>query len=103
MCVLPIEAAQPPPASDAALAQFKQAWQAANRGDRALFEQLESGLLNYVLYPYLQYADYESRRATISPAEMSAFLDAHADWAFTAGLRKSWLVALERAAAGMTC
>ncbi|MSQ99231.1 MAG: hypothetical protein EXR85_08080 [Xanthomonadales bacterium] len=94
MCALPIEAAQQSPASDPALAQFKQAWQAANRGDRALFEQLESGLLNYVLYPYLQYADYESRRATISPAEMSAFLDAHADWAFTAGLRKSWLVAL---------
>jgi len=94
MCAFPLEAAQPPPASDPALEQFKQAWQAANRGDRALFEQLESGLLNYVLYPYLQYADYESRRATISPAEMSAFLDAHSDWAFAAGLRRSWLVAL---------
>jgi len=94
MCAFPLEAAQQPGASDPALAQFKQAWQAANRGDRALFEQIGSGLLNYVLYPYLQYADYESRRATINPAEMAAFLDAHSDWAFSAGLRKSWLLAL---------
>jgi len=94
LCTFSLAAAPQPTTSDPSLARFKQAWQAANRGDRALFEQLKDSLLDYVLYPYLQYADYEARRASVSPADMAAFLDSHPDWAFTAGLRKSWLVAL---------
>jgi len=44
-----------------------------------------------VLYPYLQYEDFRFRRAIVEPAEMAAFLAAHSDWAFAAGLRKAWL------------
>jgi len=93
-CTFSLAAATQPATPDSSLAQFKQAWQAASRGDWALFDQLQSGLINYVLYPYLQYAEYESRRATMSAADMSAFLDAHSDWAFAKGLRKGWLLAL---------
>ena len=71
--------------------RFERAWQAAARGPQAEFESLRAGLAGYVLYPYLQYADLERRRATVSADEMVAFLDAHADWAFTSGLRASWL------------
>ncbi len=94
LSAFPIAATQQPVASDPALARFKAAWQAVSRGNWALFEQLKPGLLDYVLYPYLQYAQYESRRATMSAADMSAFLDSHSDWAFAAGLRKGWLLAL---------
>ena len=76
--------------------QFKRAWQAARSGDRPQFERLKNGLTDYVLYPYLQYEDYRNRRATADPAEVAAFLDAHADWAFTTSLRRSWLIELGR-------
>lgn len=79
---------------DPQLDQFKRAWQAARTGDRARFEQIKSGLGDYVLYPYLQYEDFRFRRSTIQPAEMASFLDEHTDMPFTAGLRTSWLLAL---------
>ncbi len=85
---LPAQQGQPP---DSNLDQFERAWQAAARGDRAVFEQIKSGLSDYVLYPYLQYEDFRFRRAVVEPAEMAAFLAAHSDWAFAAGLRKTWL------------
>jgi soluble lytic murein transglycosylase len=86
--------AQQNQAKDPDLDRFRQAWQAAGRGDRATFERLKAGLGDYVLFPYLQYEEYRARRAEVAPAEMAQFLDSHADWAFTAGLRRSWLLAL---------
>jgi soluble lytic murein transglycosylase len=77
--------------------RFTLAWQAANRGQRAEFEALRAGLQDYVLYPYLQYEDLRHRRAAVAADEMAAFLSAHEDWAFTEGLRVSWLRALGRA------
>lgn len=74
--------------------QFSQAWNAASRGERVLFEQLMPGLQTYLLYPYLQYEDLRFRRGRANDEEMSEFLNAHADWAFTAGLQKAWLRAL---------
>jgi len=71
--------------------QFSRAWHAATRGQRDIFRKSMPGLTDYVLYPYLQYEDMRFRRATVSAAEMSTFLDSHEDWAFTAGLRKAWL------------
>lgn len=75
-------------------AWFKQAWQAARNGDRAKAEQLGSRLQDYVLYPYLRYDDYLARRATVDPAELNGFLNAHTDWAFYKGLRRAWLRSL---------
>jgi soluble lytic murein transglycosylase len=78
--------------------QFKRAWQAATRGQRDVFDQLMPGLTDYVLYPYLQYEDLRHRRGSVKAAEMAAFLDAHQDWPFTAGLQAAWLRTLgERA------
>ncbi len=72
-------------------ARFQQAWEAASKGDRQTFDTLGQGLEGYLLYPYLQYEDFRSRRARAEPAEMAAFLEQHADWAFTPALRGSWL------------
>jgi len=71
--------------------RFEQAWQAAGAGRRETFEALGPGLRGYVLYPYWQYEDYRHRRAQVAPATMAAFLETHEDWAFTRGLRNSWL------------
>ncbi len=70
---------------------FEKAWAAAREGRRDEFERLGPGLQNYILYPYWQYEDYRHRRAQVAPATMDAFLQAHADWAFTPGLRTAWL------------
>ena len=77
-----------------ATTEFKQAWEAARHGKRDVFEQLKSKLGDYVLYPYLQYEDYRFRRSIVDAAEMATFLDDHANWAFTAGLRRAWLRSL---------
>lgn len=80
--------------ADPELEQFKLAWEAARRGDRAGFEQIKAGLGSYLLYPYLQYEDLRFRRATVDAEEMAAFIDAHSGWAFTPGLRRAWLRSL---------
>ncbi len=82
--------------SDDQLEQFKSAWAAAKKGDHASFNQIKDTLQDYVLFPYLQYEDYRNRRANMPVNEMSAFLQTHQDWAFTAGLRKSWLNSLAK-------
>lgn len=74
--------------------QFADAWEAASRGDHETFGRLGPGLEPYVLYPYWRYEDYRYRRHRVPPAEMAAFLDTHEDWAFTAGLRRAWLLGL---------
>ena len=73
---------------------FSRAWQAAARGERAVFEREMPGLQGYLLYPYLQYEDLRYRRARVEPDVMAAFLASHSDWAFTPGLRTAWLRAL---------
>ena len=69
----------------------ERAWQSAATGDRSEFRQIMPTLREYVLYPYLRYEDLRQRRATISSQEMSEFLSGHEGWAFTSGLRTSWL------------
>lgn len=73
---------------------FIKAWNEARQGERRIFQELEPGLREYLLYPYWQYEDYRHRRAAVAPAEMAAFLDAHAGWAFAEGLRNAWLKTL---------
>ena len=74
--------------------QFSRAWEAAAHGQRDVFHQSMQALQGYILYPYLQYEDLLFRRAGVPDEEMAAFLDAHKDWAFTAGLRRAWLETL---------
>jgi soluble lytic murein transglycosylase len=70
---------------------FVAAWEAAGRGDHSLLEQALVDLDDYLLHPYLQYEDFRQRRAQIDDSEMSAFIGAHRQWAFTAGLETAWL------------
>ncbi len=92
-------AAAPQQATESAAQRtlFKQAWQAAKRGDRAQVQQLSAALQDYVLYPYLRYDEYLFRRNQVDPAEMAGFLAAHQDWAFQKGLRRAWLLGLGKA------
>jgi soluble lytic murein transglycosylase len=83
-------------ASDNELMQFRKAWDAARTGDHASFNQIRSTLQDYVLFPYLQYEDYRSRRASVPTKEMSGFLGNHEGWAFTPGLRRAWLKSLAK-------
>ena len=86
-------------ADDAAgteLEQFKTAWGAASRGDHDDFRRIMLNLKDYVLYPYLQYEDYRSRRASMPADEMAVFLDANQDLAFADGLRRAWLRSLAK-------
>lgn len=85
-----------PGSSDAELVQFKTAWEAAGRGDRATFNQLKDQLSGYLLFPYLKYEDYRNRRDKVPVDEMSDFLQAHDDWAFSSGLRAAWLKSLAK-------
>ena len=80
--------------TDPELEQFKLAWAAAGRGDHDEFRRISNQLQGYVLYPYLQYEDYRSRRSTIATNEMVAFLEQNADLAFANGLRTAWLKTL---------
>ena len=83
-------------AVDTELEQFKTAWGAAGRGDHDDFRRIMLNLKGYVLYPYLQYEDYRSRRASMPADEMAAFLDANQDLAFANGLRRAWLKSLAK-------
>ena len=83
-------------AESAELGQFKQAWEAARKGDHASFNQIKDTLETYVLYPYLQYEDYRARRARVPVDEMAIFLESHRDWAFSSGLRTAWLRSLAK-------
>jgi len=73
---------------------FSRAWQAAAGGNRSDFESLMPTLQGYLLYPYLQYEDLRQRRARVAEEEMAGFLAGHADWAFSAGLKATWLRSL---------
>ena len=76
--------------------RFKRAWAAAKKGDHDSFNQIKNTLQDYVLFPYLQYEDYRNRRARVPAGEMSAFLETHNEWVFTAGLRSAWLKTLAK-------
>ncbi|NNK31945.1 MAG: transglycosylase SLT domain-containing protein [Xanthomonadales bacterium] len=94
-CLLSILLAAPPVEADQEPREtFREAWQAAAKGDRARFEQAMPGLRDYLLFPYLQYEDFRHRRKTADVSEVAAFLDSHEDWAFAAGLKTAWLRSL---------
>ena len=76
--------------------RFKIAWDAAKHGDHDKFRLISNSLLDYVLYPYLQYEDYRNRHSSMPVIEMASFLEAHKGWAFTPGLRNAWLRSLAK-------
>jgi soluble lytic murein transglycosylase len=83
-------------ASATELEQFERAWDAARMGDHVTFSQTMKTLQGYQLFPYLQYEDYRNRRGDVPVDEMSGFLNSHRDWAFSRGLRSTWLKTLAK-------
>ena len=81
-------------ATQAEREQFITAWEAAKRGDHDSFRQIKDDLQDYVLFPYLQYEDYRNRRRKVPVDEMVGFIETHQDWAFSKGLRNTWLKSL---------
>ena len=92
--VLMLLAASPLQAEPTEREQFVAAWSAASRGDHKVFSHLPQSLAQYELFPYLVYEDLRYRRAKVQPQVFADFLDQHADWAFTDGLRLAWLKTL---------
>jgi soluble lytic murein transglycosylase len=83
-------------ASGESLEKFRDAWDAAGRGDHESFNSIKDTLHDYVLFPYLQYEDYRNRRASIGVDEMAQFLEDHEGWAFSKGLKSAWLKTLAK-------
>ncbi len=76
--------------------QFLSAETAFSNGQKTAYQNLKQGLTNYPLYPYLLYAEYESRFFKISYAELQSFIDTYADSPLAEQLRTRWLQAQAR-------
>lgn len=58
------------------------------------FRQLEPGLRDYVLYPYVRQAYLSQTFATASDSDLADFVDKHSDLPFAARLKDRWLTRL---------
>lgn len=58
------------------------------------FRQLEPGLRNYVLYPYVRQAYLNQTFATASDSDLADFVNTHSDLPFVARLKDRWLTRL---------
>ncbi len=76
--------------------QYKSALQALNKGDRLTFWAHVDVLHEYPLYPYLRYADMNTRLSTIKPPEIKTFLKAFPDSPLSWRLQNNWLQQLGR-------
>jgi soluble lytic murein transglycosylase len=102
MVLLPAFAAPPPAPGESAVGEQRAAFLAARRalerGDRAGYERLAAGLDDYVLYPYLRYAELRRNLARADAAAIDEFLARYAGSTLAERLREAWLGRL--AAAG---
>lgn len=73
---------------------FRAAREAFTRGDRATFERLLPGLMNYPLYGYLVYQTLQDRIAPDS--EIQAFLTRYDDLPVATTVRNAWLKRLAK-------
>lgn len=76
--------------------RFKEGWQAAARGDQAAAQAAIRTLPDYPLTPFLQAELKRQQIDRTASADMAAFLQAHRDWSFAAGLETTWLRSLGR-------
>lgn len=100
--LLPLHAATPTLSSQATQPQLQQradfiaARNALRQDQQQRFEQLAQRLLDYPLYPYLEYWDLNRRLGTVSSAEIDAFLERHHDLYLADRLQRRWLERLAR-------
>ncbi len=76
---------------------FRQAWQAAARGDAAAVRAAIAALPDYPLTPYLQAELKRQQIGRLAADDMAHFLEQHRGWSFAASLETAWLRALGRA------
>lgn len=91
-------AAQAAPAADTAELRelFLQAERAIEGRRPAEFRRLESTLRDYPLYPYLRFAELQSRLGRLTPEEVDGFTTEFGDSPLAARLRHAWLRHLAR-------
>ncbi|MCG8464081.1 MAG: lytic transglycosylase domain-containing protein [Xanthomonadales bacterium] len=70
---------------------FRQAWQAAARGQWQKVSQLEQKLGSYPLTPYLRAEQLSRSPGLIQPEEMAKYLTQHQDYSFHSRLQRQWL------------
>ena len=75
---------------------FKQAWQAASRGDQAAVESAIDRLAGYPLTPYLEFELHRSRIDRVPAPVIEHFLARYRDWSFAGDLETVWLRSLGR-------
>jgi len=76
--------------------QFRQAWEAAGRGNQAALRAAIDSLPDYPLTPFLEAELKRQRIDRVENAEMSVFLARYRDWSFAPGLERTWLRSLGR-------
>lgn len=77
-------------------AEFQQAYQAALAGNAARFRSLEPRLRDYVLHPYLKYAEMLGDIRNARTGQVEAFLERNAGQPLEWRLRDPWLRELAR-------
>lgn len=75
---------------------FRQAWQAAARGQWQAVARLEQKLGDYPLTPYLRAEQLRRNPALLSAAEMNDYIQRYQGWSFVPGLKRHWLQQLAR-------
>ncbi|HED17875.1 MAG TPA: hypothetical protein ENI64_13815 [Gammaproteobacteria bacterium] len=71
--------------------RYQDAMQALNKGDRLAFWAQVDVLHKYPLYPYLRYADINTRLSTVKSTEIRTFLKAFPDSPLSWRLQNNWL------------
>ena len=75
---------------------FRDAWQAAGRGDHAAVLAAINALPDYPLTPFLQAELKRQQIDRVDAVEMSQFLARYRDWSFAPSLETAWLRSLGR-------
>lgn len=73
---------------------FLAAEKSLQRGQFKQYQALSAKLKKYPLLPYLRYAYLDKKWPTISPSEVSGFLEEYKDTPLTNQLREKWLIHL---------
>ena len=76
--------------------RFLQAESALRKRDMKRFRQLRDALVDYPLYPYLEFTELSRRLGTASRDEIETFLERYSDTPLAWQLRRTWAKLLAR-------
>lgn len=72
---------------------FLKAEASLSQGKLAIYEKLKARLIDYPLFPYLLFAEYEKKLQTLTIAEFKNFIENYSDCSLSQQLRLKWLQA----------